>query len=343
MDNERLRTGVVGAGAWGTALADQLARKGHQVALWCFEPDVADSIREARENSTYLPGHRLHEAIRPTTDLAEAVRDKDMVVVAVPSHHVRRIATAFRNDLGRTTMLVSASKGIENDTLMTMSDVYCDTLESNFHKYFTVLSGPSFAIEVAKGMPTAVTVAAWDVRTAVRVQHAISTTFFRCYTSTDVIGVEMGGALKNVVAIAVGAMDGMGFGHNTRAGLMTRALSEISRISVRMGANPLTLAGLSGAGDLILTCTGELSRNRTFGYRLGKGEKVHDILSGQKQVVEGYLTSKSAYHMIRQLNVEAAIFEQIYHYLHGNEEGRPISYFVHEVMSRELKPEVSYT
>jgi len=342
MDNEVLRTGVVGAGAWGTALADQLARKGHQVDLWCFEADVAEAIGQTRVNAVYLPGHTLHQAVQPTTDLGKAVRGKDMVVVAVPSHHVRRIATQLRNDLGRTTILVSASKGIENDTLMTMSDVYSDTLESNFHKHFAVLSGPSFAIEVAKGMPTAVTVAAWDVRTAVRVQHAISTTFFRCYTSTDVIGVEMGGALKNVVAIAVGAMDGMGFGHNTRAGLMTRALSEISRISVRMGANPLTLAGLAGAGDLILTCTGDLSRNRTFGFRLGKGEKVHDILANQKQVVEGYLTSRSAYHLIRQLRVEAAIFEQIYHYLHDNEQGRPISHFVHEVMNRELKPEVSY-
>ncbi len=342
MDTEVLRTGVVGAGAWGTALADQLARKGHQVKLWCFEPDVAASIRETRVNSTYLPGHSLHPAVIASNDLGEVVRDKDLVVVAVPSHHVRRIATEFRNDLGRTAILVSASKGIENDSLMTMSEVYSDTLESNFHKYFTVLSGPSFAVEVARGMPTAVTVAAWDMRTAVRVQHAISTTFFRCYTSCDVVGVEMGGALKNVVAIAVGAMDGMGFGHNTRAGLMTRALSEISRISVRKGANPLTLAGLSGAGDLILTCTGELSRNRTFGYRLGKGEKVQDILSGQRQVVEGFLTSKSAWHLIRQLHVEAAIFEQIYEYLHGNVEGRPISHFVHEVMSRELKPEVSY-
>ncbi len=342
MDNQVLRAAVVGAGAWGTALADQLARKGHTVALWCFEPEVAEAIRETRVNPTFLPGHTLHSSVQPTTDLGEAVRGSEMVVVAVPSHHVRRIATAFRNDLGRTAILVSASKGIENDSLMTMSDVYCDTLESNFHKYFTVLSGPSFAIEVAQGMPTAVTVAAWDLRTAVRVQHAISTTYFRCYTSTDVIGAELGGALKNVVAIAVGAMDGMGFGHNTRAGLMTRALSEIGRIAVRLGANPLTLSGLSGAGDLILTCTGELSRNRTFGFRLGKGEKVQDILSGQKQVVEGFLTSKSAYDLIRQLGVEAAIFEQIYNYLHCNTEQRAISHFVHEVMSRELKPEVTF-
>jgi glycerol-3-phosphate dehydrogenase (NAD(P)+) len=191
-------------------------------------------------------------------------------------------------------------------------------------------------------MPTAVTVAAWDHRTAIQVQHAFSSTFFRCYTSTDVAGVEMGGALKNVVAIAVGAVDGMGFGHNTRAGLMTRALSEISRIAVRRGANPLTLSGLSGVGDLILTCTGELSRNRTFGYRLGKGELVDAILSGQPQVVEGYLTSKSAYDLIQQLDVEAAIFEQIYRYLHENVDGKPISHFVHAVMSRELKPEVTF-
>ena len=342
MNAQKLRVGVVGAGAWGTALADQLAKMGHDVTIWCYESEVADAIREARENVVYLKGHALHASIRATVDLGEAVQDKDMVVVAVPSHHVRRIANEFCGELGRGTLLVSASKGIETDSLMTMSGVYSDTLRTNFHKNYSVLSGPSFAMEVAKGMPTAVTVAAWDHRTAVQVQHAFSSTFFRCYTSTDVAGVEMGGALKNVVAIAVGAMDGMGFGHNTRAGLMTRALSETSRIGVRMGANPLTLSGLSGAGDLILTCTGELSRNRTFGYRLGKGECVDAILSGQRQVVEGYLTAKSAYHLIRQLDVEAAIFEQIYKYLHENTDDKPISHFVHAVMNRELKAEVTY-
>jgi len=339
---DKLRTGVVGAGAWGSALADQLAKKGHDVTLWCYEREVADSIRQSRINEIYLPGHALHEVIHPTNDILEAVQDKDMVVVAVPSHHVRRIAGEIGPHLGRNTLLVSASKGIENESLMTMSGVYSDALEVNFHKNYCVLSGPSFAIEVAKGMPTAVTVAAWDHRTARRVQTAISSTFFRCYTSTDVIGVELGGALKNVVAIAVGAVDGMGFGHNTRAGLMTRALSQIARIGLPLGANPLTLSGLSGAGDLILTCTGDLSRNRTFGYRLGKGESVEAILSGQPQVVEGYLTSKSAYHLIRQLGVEAAIFEQIYKYLHENEDQKPIAHFVHNVMSRELKPEVTF-
>ena len=338
----KLRTAVVGAGAWGSALADQLANKGHDVALWCYEREVADAIRQNRVNEVYLPGHVLHEAIVASNDLTWAVRDKDMVVVAVPSHHVRRIAGELSSHLGRDTSLVSASKGIENESLMTMSGVYSDALETNFHRNYCVLSGPSFAIEVAKGMPTAVTVAAWDHRTAKKVQQAFSSTYFRCYTSTDVIGVELGGALKNVVAIAVGAMDGMGFGHNTRAGLMTRALSQIGRIGVPLGANPLTLSGLSGAGDLILTCTGDLSRNRTFGYRLGKGESVEAILSSQPQVVEGYLTSKSAYHLIQQLGVEAAIFEQIYMYLHENKDNKPIEHFVHNVMSRELKPEVTF-
>lgn len=340
--DEKLRTAVVGAGAWGSALADQLAKKGHDVSLWCFEPGVAESIRETRINDIYLPGHKLHKTIVPTNDLFEAVESKDMIVVAVPSHHVRGIAQKLGRHLGRDTLLVSASKGIENESLMTMSGVYSDALEINFHKSYCVLSGPSFAIEVAQGMPTAVTVAAWDHRTAQRVQHAFSSTFFRCYTSTDVVGVEIGGALKNVVAIAVGAVDGMGFGHNTRAGLMTRALSQIGRIGVPLGASPLTLSGLSGAGDLILTCTGNLSRNRTFGYRLGKGEAVDAILSGQPQVVEGYLTSKSAYHLTQQLDVDAAIFEQIYKYLHENEEQKPIGHFVHNVMSRALKPEVMF-
>lgn len=339
---EKLRTAVVGAGAWGSALADQLAKKGHDVALWCFESEVALGIETSHVNNVYLPDHVLHASVHPTTHLEDCVREKDLVVVAVPSHHVRSIAQRIGKELGRNTLLVSASKGIENESLMTMSGVYSDALEINFHKNYSVLSGPSFAIEVAKGMPTAVTVAAWDHRTAQRVQRAFSSTFFRCYTSTDVIGVEMGGALKNVVAIAVGAVDGMGFGHNTRAGLMTRALSQIARIGVPLGASPLTLSGLSGAGDLILTCTGDLSRNRTFGYRLGKGEAIDTILSGQPQVVEGYLTSKSAYHLIRQLGVEAAIFEQIYDYLHENEDQKPIAHFVHNVMSRELKPELSF-
>jgi glycerol-3-phosphate dehydrogenase (NAD(P)+) len=338
-DKEQLEIGVVGAGAWGTALADQFAQQGHRVRLWCYEPEVAADIRETAINQTYLPGHKLHSGLRPTTDVSECVRSSSMVVVAVPSHHVRRVAGEFRSELARGTLLVSASKGIENETLMTMAEVYSEVLESNFHQHFAVLSGPSFAIEVARGMPTAVTVASWDHRTAVRVQRAVSSTYFRCYSTTDVVGVEIGGALKNVVAIAVGAMDGMGFGHNTRAGLMTRGLSEMARIAVRKGANPLTISGLSGLGDLILTCTGELSRNRTFGVRLGRGESVQDILSGQKQVVEGYLTARSAHHLARQLGVEAAIIENIYTYLHENDSHRPISEFVHAVMSRELKPE----
>lgn len=339
MSDANLEVGVVGAGAWGTALADQLARQGHRVQLWCYEAEVASDIRDGRVNRTFLPGHTLHAAIAATTDLRECVARKSMVLVAVPSHHVRRIAGDFRSDLGRGTLLVSASKGIETDSLMTMSEIYSEVLESNFHKHFAVLSGPSFALEVARGEPTAVTIAAWDHRTAMRVQRVVSSTYFRGYTTTDVVGAEIGGALKNVVAIAVGAMDGMGFGHNTRAGLMTRGLSEMSRIAVRMGANPLTISGLSGLGDLILTCTGELSRNRTFGVRIGRGEKVQSILSGQKQVVEGYLTARSAHHLARQLGVEAALIEHIYKYLHENQEGRPVSDFVHAVMSRELKPE----
>lgn len=342
MSVETMNVGVVGAGAWGTALADQLASLGHRTTLWCYEREVAEEIRETRHNGTYLAGHRLHELLRPTNDIVECVQDKQMVLVAVPSHHVRRIAGDIRGALARGTLLVSASKGIENETLMTMSEIYSDVLESNFHKHFAVLSGPSFAIEVARRMPTAVTIAAWDHRTAVRVQHAISSTYFRGYTSTDVTGVEMGGALKNVVAIAVGATDGAGFGHNARAGLITRALSEISRIAVRKGASPLTVSGLSGLGDLILTCTGDLSRNRTFGFRLGKGERVQDILSGQRQVVEGYLTARSARDLARQLGVDASILTSTYQFLHENNEGRPVSEFVYDVMSRELKPEFAY-
>lgn len=337
-----LEVAVIGAGAWGTALADHLARLGHRVSLWCFEPAVALSINTERVNTIYLPGHRIDGRVTATTELERAVRSKVLVVIAVPSHHVRSLATQLNACLRHDTLVVSATKGIETESLLTMSGVYSDVFTFNFHNQYCVLSGPSFAREVAQAKPTAVTVAAWNPRTAERVQQIFSTPSLRCYTSTDVIGVELGGALKNVVAIAVGAVDGIGIGHNARAGLMTRALAQITRIGVPLGANPLTLAGLSGAGDLILTCTSDQSRNRTFGLRLGQGQSVASVLSSQPQVVEGYLTSKSVYDLIRQLDVRASIFEQLYLFLHRNEDNRPITHFVERVLHQQLKAEMSY-
>lgn len=336
------RCAVIGAGAWGTALADLLATNGYEVALWCFENSVCESICCQGINHVYLPDHKLHPGVRATSDLRRCVADKDLVVVATPSHHVRAIAEQISHSIAQHTFLVSATKGIENGTQMTMSQVYSDVFQHNFQSRFGVLSGPSFAAEVAAQKPTAVTVASWDYRTAAKLQQVFSSAYFRCYTSTDVIGVELGGSLKNVVAIAVGALDGMQVGHNARAGLITRALSQIARIGIPLGANPLTLSGLSGAGDLILTCTSSQSRNRTFGYRLGKGESISDILHAQPQVVEGYLTSKSVYRLIQQLGLRASIFEQLYLFLHENEANHPISHFIDIVMSQQLKSELPW-
>ncbi|MHB1350854.1 MAG: NAD(P)H-dependent glycerol-3-phosphate dehydrogenase [Desulfobulbaceae bacterium] len=334
------RTAVIGAGSWGTALAKLLGDKGEQVSLWGRDSAHIARLREERQNSRYLPGALLPVSVEPTDDLAAAVADAQCVVMVVPSHGLRAIFARLLDDLQDHTLVVSAVKGIENDTLQTMTQVMGDTLQKKGHTrpvHLGVLSGPSFAAEVAKGQPTAVTVAFAEKEAAEKVQHLFSTSFFRCYTSADVIGLELSAAMKNVVAIAAGICDGLGFGLNTRAALITRGLAEISRLGVKLGAHPLTFAGLGGLGDLVLTCTGDLSRNRTVGLKLGQGKSLAQALSEMTMVAEGVKTTKSCYNLARKHGVEMPILEQTYQVLY---EAKDCRQAVQELFQRTLKEEL---
>ncbi len=331
-----MEIGVIGAGSWGTALADLLARKGHRVTLWVFEPELAERLGRSRENDLYLPGFTLCEGLAYTSDLARVAAGREMLVLVPPSQVMRPVMTAAAPHIAPGTLLVSAAKGIENDTLLPMSDVLTQVLSPELAAHLAFLSGPSFAREVAAEMPTAVVAAALRVETAQRVQEAFSTETFRVYTNGDVVGVEVGGALKNVIALAAGVSDGLGFGYNTRAALITRGLAEMTRIGVALGANPATFAGLAGMGDLVLTCTGDLSRNRTVGMELGRGRKLEEILSGMKMVAEGVKTTLAAFQLAQKLEVEVPITEQMYRILY---EGKDPRRAVSDLMLRELKPE----
>ncbi len=332
-----LRVGVIGAGSWGTTLANLLAEKGMDVCLWVHGEDVYEAIVGKRENTVYLPGMVLSERIHPTRSLREASRDTDVLTLAIPSHVYRDIVSQLETCLKSSCIPVSATKGIENDSLLTMSDILREVLPSAFHDNVVCLSGPSFAREVAEKLPTAVTVASKDQKAAETVRDLFTTPFFRVYTSTDVVGVELGGALKNVIAIGAGISDGLGLGHNTRAALITRGLAEITRLGLKMGANPLTFSGLAGIGDLLLTCTADLSRNRSVGLSLGQGRSLSDILTEMRMVAEGISTTKSAYHLSRKLNVEMPITGQIYYVLY---EDRSPQEAVKELMDRALKDEI---
>lgn len=330
------RVCVLGAGSWGTALAKLLAEGDKKTVLWARRPEQAEAIQTQRENRAYLPGFPLPDSLEATSDLERALSGAEMVVSVVPTHGLRDV-------LGRAAALtppgvpiVSATKGIENDTLKLVSELFEEHWQAELHGNLTYLCGPSFAREVAAGIPTAVSVAGRDQAVAEQVQHAFATQRFRVYVTEDVVGVELGGALKNVVAIAAGIADGLGFGHNTRAALITRGLAEITRLSVHMGGNPLTMAGLSGMGDLVLTCTGDLSRNRSVGVQLGKGKTLSDILGGMTMVAEGVRTAKSAYQLAEREGVDMPITTAIYQVLY--EEKNPTQAVV-ELMTRRLKHE----
>jgi glycerol-3-phosphate dehydrogenase (NAD(P)+) len=332
-----MRMGVIGGGGFGTAMASLLADRGHEVLLWAREPEVVQAVNARHENPLYLAGVALSEKLAATGEQIEAVRDVELVVMATPSHFTRDVAAKVGPLLPANIPIVTLSKGIENDTLMTMTEVMEDVLPPERHPYLAVLSGPSFAREVAQRQPTAVTVAAvWD-RVAKEIQRAFSSEVFRCYTSNDVVGVQYGGALKNVVAIAAGCVDGLGFGLNTRAALITRGLAEISRAATKRGGNPMTLAGLSGMGDLVLTCTGELSRNRQVGLALGKGEKIGEILKDKRTVAEGVKTAKSACQLADKLGIELPVAREVYRIIY---EEKPARKAVVDLMTRELKPEL---
>lgn len=327
---------VLGAGAWGTALAKVLADKQNPTFLWSHTPALARSINERRVNERYLPSAPLPPSIRATDDLEQALRHAELVVVVVPSHALRGVVADARKFIPTNALICSATKGIENDSLMLMSEVLVDVLGRDVEHRLTYLSGPSFAKEVAAGQPTAVTVAGKSHEETVAVQHAFATERLRVYSSDDVVGVEMGGALKNVIAIAAGALDGLGFGHNARAGMITRGLAEIARVAMAKGGSPLTLAGLSGLGDLILTCTGELSRNRTVGFELGRGRTLEDILATLGHVAEGVKTAKSAYDLSRKLGVEMPITTEVHKVIY---EQKPAFQAVVDIMNRALRKE----
>ena len=336
-DVNDVNIGVLGAGSWGTALANLLGLKGFKVDLWVFEKEVKEQIDAFRENKVFLPGFSLSTNLFPSNDIAGVVSEKDLVLIVVPSHVMRETAQKVSGLLSKDTVIVSASKGIENKTHLTMSAVLKESLPESPEDSFTVLSGPSFALEVARKLPTVVTVASIDKKLAGFVQNVFATPYFRVYTNNDMIGVELGGAVKNVIAIAAGIIDGLGLGLNTRAALITRGLTEIRRLGLKLGANPRTFAGLAGIGDLLLTCTGDLSRNHTVGKKIGEGRKLNDILSEMRMVAEGIKTAKSVYNMSLKLGVEMPISHEIYHILYDDVSPQEA---LLRLMTRDLKQEL---
>jgi glycerol-3-phosphate dehydrogenase (NAD(P)+) len=337
MSDGLLKVGVIGAGSWGTALARVLAVKGHRVSLWAREPEVVREIREFRENRTFLPGVPLPENLVANGDLSEVVAEKEILVSVVPSQFVSTVLGEAAEYFHPETQVISASKGIEVSTGRRMDEVLGDILTPAQVERLTFLSGPSFAAEVSREGPTAVVVASRSSEAASRAQMAFQTDYFRVYTNSDVLGVELGGALKNVIALAAGAVAGLGFGHNTQAALITRGLAEITRLGVSMGADPATFSGLAGMGDLVLTCTGSLSRNRTVGFRLGQGEGLQDILESLGGVAEGVKTVQAVRQLAREVQVEMPIAEEVHAILW---EGKSPSHAMRDLMLREPKPEV---
>jgi glycerol-3-phosphate dehydrogenase (NAD(P)+) len=332
-----IKIGIVGAGSWGTALANLLADKGYIVSLWVFESEVEQQILNKRENQVFLPGVKLSERLIPSGDLSHVVSGKDLILVVVPSHVMRETAKKFSPHISENALVVSASKGIENMTHLTMSQVLKETIPHVAENRFAVLSGPSFAKEVVEKVPTLISVASKDTEIARFIQRVFATSYFRVYTNNDMIGVELGGAVKNVIAIASGIIDGLGLGLNTRAALITRGLTEIRRLGTKMGARPDTFAGLSGIGDLLLTCTGALSRNYTVGKKIGQGKKAEEIISEMRMVAEGVKTAKSVYNLSQKLNVEMPICHEIYRILY--EDDFPLT-AVRRLMTRDLKNEL---
>lgn len=327
---------VIGAGAWGTAISIVLGRKGtHRVRLWAHEPEVRKSIDAWRVNEMFLPGERIPETVSCTNSLQEALREVEIVVSVMPSHHTRRVFEAMRPHLRAEMLFVSATKGIENDSLLRMTQVIAEALENRsdgFAPRIGAISGPTFAKEVAQGDPTAITIASTDPELATIVQKEFSDPHFRVYTNDDVIGVELGGALKNTVAIAAGVLFGLNLGHNTVAALITRGLAEMIRLVVACGGKAATMAGLAGLGDLVLTCTGGLSRNRSVGVELGRGRRLDDIIAGMHgMVAEGVLTTNAAVGLAKKAGVEMPIIEQMHAVL---QQGKSVEDAIRDLMGR---------
>lgn len=331
-----MRCAVLGSGSWGTALAIQLSRSGDDVWVWARSEEAAHRIEETRENSRYLPGIPVPDGMVFSADLPSVLRGAAVVVVAVPSQHLRGVMQAAGPLIDADAVVCCASKGVENGTLLTMAEVMEEVLPATLHGRICALAGPSFAREVAEGRPTAVVVASHDAAAADVVAEAFHGGAFRAYHTDDVVGAELGGALKNVIAIATGVADGIGAGLNARAALITRGLAEIGRLAVHRGANPLTLAGLAGMGDLVLTCTGDLSRNRRVGLGLGAGRSLDDILAELGQVAEGVMTTRSARNLGRAAGVDMPITEEMYRMLF---EDKPVPEVLRDLLGRERKAE----
>jgi glycerol-3-phosphate dehydrogenase (NAD(P)+) len=329
------RVAVIGAGSWGTTLANLIAEK-EDVDLWVYEEDLYQTMIGRRENEIYLPGIRLADRIRPTHSLEEAFREKAVLVCAVPSHAVRKVFQRGLSHLGENTLIISVTKGVEDETHLRMSQIIREANPRNRSLAVACLSGPSFAKEVSRRFPTAVAIAGETPEAAEKARNLFSRSYFRIYTNPDMIGVELGGAIKNVMAIAAGASDGLGFGNNTRAALITRGLAEMTRLGVNLGAEARTFAGLAGLGDLVLTCTGDLSRNRWVGLELGKGRKPGEIQGEMKMVAEGIRTTKALYHLAQKREVEMPITEQVYKVLFEGKEPRSA---VMELMTRDPRSE----
>ena len=328
---------VIGAGNWGTTLANLLADKGLNVDLWVREEEVYQQIKQKRINETFLPGIELATSLNPVKSFKEALYNKDLALMVVPSNFFRGVLENMKQHLQPGIPIISATKGIENDTLKTMSQVSEEVLSDDKIDMFSCLAGPSFANEVVRKLPTAITIASRNIHHAEELQQLFSTEYFRVYANNDLIGLELCGALKNVIAIAAGASDGLKFGLNARAALITRGLVEITRLGVAMGANPMTFAGLAGMGDLVLTCTGDLSRNRTVGLKIGQGKSLDEIVSSMHNVAEGVKTSKSAYQLSKRMNIDMPIITQVYEILYEKKDPRMA---VKELMTRELKREI---
>ncbi len=328
--------GVVGAGSWGTTLANLLAETGISVDLWVHGFELFQTLLQQRENLLYLPGVSLSPRIRFVRDLPEAVAGKSVLVSVVPSHVVREVFAAARQAVRPDALVVSATKGVEDETFLTMSQVLGEVLGPKHSGGIAVLSGPSFALEVSRRMPTAVSAAGTTAEAARRTQQIFARPYLRVYTNPDLMGVELGGAVKNVIAITAGVSDGLGFGHSSRAALITRGLAEMTRLGRKLGALPQTFAGLSGLGDLILTCTGDLSRNRRVGLELGRGRPLAAILQEMKMVAEGVRTTRAVRDLARRLGVEMPITEKMFEILYAGKNPRGT---VEELMGRAARSE----
>jgi glycerol-3-phosphate dehydrogenase (NAD(P)+) len=328
-----MRCAVVGAGAWGTALADMLAVSGHEVRIWALEPDVVTAVNTTHTNPIFLPGFALAPTLVASSDHAAVLSGAEFVVYATPSQHVRAIARAGQAHVSKTAVCAVASKGIEAGTLALMCDIVAEELKG---RDVVAVSGPSFAAEVAARMPTAIVAASSSLKAARLTQDVMSNVTFRVYTHDDVIGVELGGAIKNVMAVATGIVEGVGLGYNSRAALITRGIAEMTRLGVALGAKQATFAGLAGIGDLVLTCTGALSRNRAVGVEVGKGRTLEEALAGKPTVAEGVVTTKSALALAEREGVEMPIARMVHRILF---EGHPAKKAVPELMGRGLRAE----